>query len=197
MDSKINLLIAELGETRVKQNVDLSEYLRTGLGSMAEAFFIATTTRELVKAVELCRELKINFLIIGSGSKMAVSGNGFAGLAIKNRSDNLRIFGIKGKVSRSGLGIEEAFLEVDSGVSLARLSEYGALQKLGGFEVLKSDFGTVGGSIFISQILREKTHMVKVLSLGGEIDEKKLSEVVKSDVVLSVIFKLKAKNEEN
>lgn len=195
MEDHIKLLARELGEERVKTGVNLSGHMETRLGGVVEAFYIATTTRELVRVVKLCRELKIKYLVFGLGSKMALSEDGFAGLAIKNRSDNLKIFGIKGKVSRAGIGIEQAFLEADSGTSIARLSEYSIGQGLGGFETVKLTPGTVGGSIHILPVLREKVHQVKVLTKSGIIKEKNLSEVTRDDIVLSVVFLLKAKKE--
>lgn len=193
MDEKVRLLIAELGDTRVKKDIDVSEYLQTGLGSRAAAFYIATTTRELIKVICLCRELRLNFLLIGLGSKIIVAASGFDGLAIKNRSDNLRIFGVKGKVSREGIGIQEAFLEADSGVSLKRLADYADRQGLGGLDVLKSATGTAGGSIMVNKDLREGVYQVKVLTPDNEIVEKKIDELKRDDIILAVVFKLRAK----
>lgn len=192
MESRLQLLISQLGENRVKTDVDLSEHLYTKLGGIAKAFYIATTSRELIKVIELCQELKLNFLIIGMGSKMAISENGFDGLAIKNRSDSLKIFGIKGKVSKDGLGIEEALIEADSGTSLNKLSEFASIQKLGGFEVLKSTLGTVGGSFLTNAVLLDKAQQVKIITEDGDLVEKLPKAVNKEDIIISVIFKLKA-----
>jgi UDP-N-acetylmuramate dehydrogenase len=194
MDEKIKLLISQLGETRIKTDIDLSAYLETGLGGPTRALYIATTTKELIKAIDLCQELQIDFLLIGSGSKMAVPESGFYGLAIKNRSDNLKIFGVKGKASRAGIGIEEAFLEVESGASLSRLSEYADQQGLTGLESLKGISGTIGGSILVDPILREKIYQVKVLT-SGDIIAEPLIKIDKNDIIISVVFKLKAKKQ--
>lgn len=193
MEGKIKLLISTLGEDRVKINVDLTEFLQTGLGGIARALYIATTTRELIKVIVLCREIKINFLIIGCGSKIAVGEKGLDGLAIKNRSDNLRIFGIKGRVSRVGIGIEEAFLEADSGVSLAKLSDFAFGQGLAGLEVLKSLPGTVGGSFYINPTLRNRASQIKILGAGTNIKSVLPHQMSKSDIILSVVFKLQAR----
>lgn len=192
MEDRIKLLVRTLGDERVKLNIDLTGHLETKLGSKVSAFYIATTTRELIRAVQLCRELKINYLIIGTGSKTALSENGFEGVVIKNRSDGLKIFGIKGKVSRSGIGIEEAFLEADSGNSLVRVSEYAKNQGLEGLEGL-GGLGTIGGSVHVLLVLREKINQVKVLNKSGKVFEKQIKEVSREDVVLSVAFLLKAR----
>lgn len=193
MDSKLKLLISQLGENRVKIDSDISEHLHTGLGAVAEAFYIATTVKELIKVVDLCRELKLNFMIVGAGSKVALSEKGFTGLVIKNRSDALKIFGIKGKVSRAGIGIEEAFIEADSGTSLSRISDFAHVQMLGGFETLKMGIGTIGGSLMVNPVLREKTSQIKVLTKTGSQKAKQLKDITREDIILSIIFKLKAR----
>lgn len=194
MDDKIRLIVSTLGPFRVKVNIDVSEYLATGLGSKAAGFYIATTTRELVNAIKVCRELKVPYLIIGTGSKVALSKDGFLGLLIKNRSDNLKVAGVRGKVSRGGIGIEEALIEADSGVSLKRMAEFGESQKLTGFEGLRASLGTIGGSLLVNDLLISRCHQVEVLDGGGEVKKKNIGELKREEVILTVIFKLKSKN---
>ncbi len=193
MDDKFKLLVSELGETRVSKNVDLTEFLQTKLGGIASFFYIATSEKELIKVIQLCQELKINFLIIGSGSKIAISKNGFLGMVIKNRNDNLRIFGIKGKVSRIGLGVEEALIEAGSGVSLKGLNEYIHAQGLGGFIGFEASLNTIGGSFYLTPELREKTQQIKILNSHGLIQIKQENELSREDIILSVVFKLKSR----
>lgn len=193
MESKIKLLISQLGENRVKKNIDLSEYLETGLGGLVNVFYIATTSRELIKAVQLCRQLKIPFFIFGLGSKIAFSKEGVKGLVIKNRSSNLKIFGVKGKVGKEGLGVEEALLEADSGVSLAKLASFSHDQGLGGLESIKEMLGTIGGTLKIAPILKEKTIQVKILTVSGSQKSKSVNQLTKEDIILSIVLKLKAR----
>lgn len=193
MDEKIRLLISELGESRVSRDIDLTEHLLTRLGGKVSAFYIATSSRELIKVVELCRELQINYLVIGFGSKVAISDGGFLGVVVKNRSDNLRIFGIKGRVSREGLGVEEALIEAESGASLKKVSDYVSTQGLGGLEGLENIPGTVGGNFYINPSLQDKAKQVRVLNTAGFQKLKLPKEVLREDLILSVIFRLKAK----
>lgn len=191
MEDKIKLLISQLGENRFQREVLLSSYMR-GVKGMASAFYIATTTRELVRVIELCQELKLDFLVFGSGSKTFLSTSRFQGLVIKNRSDNLKIFGVKGKISREGLGIEEALLEADSGVSLKRLAEFAKEQGLVGLDFWERALGTVGGSLGLDLNLRAKTAEVKVFTIDGEVKSKLAKDVVRGEIILSVVFKLKS-----
>lgn len=213
-----SLLASELGEIRIKRNIDISDQLQSRLGGTVGAFYIATTDRELVRVVELARELRLKFMVLGLGSKTSfplvttrgketlplITTRGKTALAkdnpdllvIKNRSDNLKIFGIKGKVSREGLGIEEAFIEAGSGSSLQNLAEYTSRQKLTGLEDLKGGIGTVGGNFFINPTIREKATAVKILDPRGDIKEvKEVRDVSKDDIILAVVFKLRARKD--
>ncbi|KKR81432.1 MAG: UDP-N-acetylenolpyruvoylglucosamine reductase [Candidatus Daviesbacteria bacterium GW2011_GWA1_41_61] len=192
MHDRLKILQDYLGGSRVKRDCDISEHLVSGFGGTASAFYIATTVEELIKIVQLCRELKLDFLIIGSGSKIAISKEGINSLVIKNRSDNLKIFGVKGNVSRQGIGIEEALVEAESGTSLKRLAEFALEHRLGGLEIFQNTLGTVGGSLYILPIVREKAHQVKVLTSSGEVEVKDPYLVSKEDVIISAVFKLKA-----
>lgn len=194
MQDRIRLLSGELGKDRVKCNIDISEYMQNRLGGRVAAFYIATTAPELIKAVEASRELKINFLVIGSGSKIAISSTGMAGFIIKNRSDSLKIFGVKGKVSRSGIGIEEAFLEADSGISTAGLTSYIRQQGLLEPDVLNSMSGSLGGCFYVYPAIREISDQVKVLTRGGALKTKQANQIAKDDIIISVVFKLRARN---
>lgn len=193
MEERIKLLISELGELRVRRDVDVSEYLLTNLGGLAEAFYIATTSRELVKAIEICRELKIDYFLIGSGSKVAISEKRVRGLVIKNRSDNIKISGVRGKVSDKGLGIEEAILEIDSGVSIQRLCDFADAQNLTGVEILRGIIGTIGGNLFINPALKRMVEQVRIITKIGASKIIKTADMVRLDVILSVIMKLRTK----
>src|SRR5688572_16898882 len=124
MDEKIKLLVTQLGGHRVKTVIEISNKLNSNLGKTVVAFYLATAVSELITSISLCQELKIKYLLIGSGSKIALSKGNFNGLVIKNRTHNLKISGIKGQVSRSGIGVSEALIEAESGVSLKALAEY-------------------------------------------------------------------------
>lgn len=193
MDEKIKIIISQLGNLRIKENADLNEYILSKPGTKARVLFIATSTTELIKAVSLSRELKLPFLLIDSGSKFFAPVTVFQGLVIKNRSHNLKIFGVKGKVSRLGIGIKEAFIESDSGVTFSDLAAFSLKQGLGGFEDLSKQTGIVGGSILTNTLLRDKTVQVGVLDNSGNRVVKDLEKLQGNDVILKVIFHLSAK----
>jgi UDP-N-acetylmuramate dehydrogenase len=195
MDDKIKLIIAEVGEERIKLDEQLSYHTFSKLGGAAQYFYIATTQRELIKIMDLSWELKIPYIILGNGTKLLVSEKGFSGLVIKNRTSAIKIGGIKGKVGKAGIGIEEALVEVDSGVSLNKLNEFLKEQKLKQIDSFSSLKSSVGGAIFLDKELQELAQQVNVWDKGAVsvILTEELN--IRDQVVLSAVVKVKAEVE--
>lgn len=193
MDEKIKLLVNTLGPERVKLNEKLSHYTFSKLGGPAQAFYIATSQIELINILNLADSLALPMFVFGSGTKLVISDKGMGGLVIKNRSGSLKIGGIKGKVKRGGLGIEEALIEVDSGVTLSKLNEFLGEQHLKHFQGISSQHATIGGAIFIDSTLREMVKEVKVWEKGMVFGIEVASLARGRHVVVSCIIKAKAK----
>lgn len=192
MDNKIKLITDSFGKEKFKFNEPIKEHTALGVGGPAKLFFVAITPREITRIVIEARKLKIPFLIFGTGSKMMISDYGFDGLVIKNRTKNLSIVGVKGKVSKSGVGVDEVLVEVESGVSINKLVDFLKHQGLRSDEFSNLP-GTIGGGLLLNKFLQDKTQSVKVLN---EVDEE---EDITSDqlnlrkhIILSVIFKFKS-----
>ena len=191
MDERLKLIASSIGPERFKYNEKLKDYTFSKSEGRAESFYIATTVAELIQILDLCHELSVPYLLIGSGTKVVLS-NQVKGLVIKNRTSTVKVAGVRGKVGIKGIGVEEAYIEADSGVSLKKLNEFvkkEKLQEISGFSSLNS---TVGGAIFLDPLLRSATQSLKVWS-EGELLEIKLENLKRSTIVLSVIFKFKAK----
>lgn len=193
MDSKFKLIVDSFGRDRFKFNELLQDYTVLKLGGPAKLFFIAFTTLELVKIVKMCRMLKLPFLVFGTGSKMMISDLGYEGLVIKNRTKEIRTKSVKGKVTKIGIGVDEALIEVDSGVSLGKFCEYLDLQNLE-TSGLNNMTGSIGGNLLMSRFLQNRTKSIKVLDQQSEIDEISIDSLkVGKDIILSAILKIKAK----
>jgi len=67
----------------VKKNVLLKNYTTFKIGGPAKYFYIAKTKTELIKAIKKAKEIKLPFFILGGGSNLLVSDNGFKGLVIR------------------------------------------------------------------------------------------------------------------
>lgn len=193
MDSKFKLIVDYFGKDRFKFDEPLRDYTALGSGGKADFFFIAFTNSELIKIVGMCRQLKIPFFIFGTGSKIMISDAGFPGLVIKNRTKNITTISVKGKVSKVGIGVEEALVEVDSGVSLVKFSEYLDSQGLENSD-FKSTPGSVGGNLFLNRFLQLSAKSIKVLDQQSQIDEISAESLnPRKDIILSAVFKISAK----
>jgi UDP-N-acetylenolpyruvoylglucosamine reductase len=192
MEDRIKLLITELGQTRIKENLDIAEHLKTSKHFTVRLFYLATTVRELIKAIEAARDLQIEYMVLGSGSKSAFLPEAYDGLIIKNRTEVIKIAGVKGKVTPNGIDVDEAFVEADSGISVQKLIEFAKENKLGGMDNLKGEFGTIGGSLFVSQNLQFFCHQIKILAEDGAQEVVVPENLKRDDIVLSATFKFKA-----
>lgn len=193
MDNKIKLITDSFGKEKFKFNEQISDHTILKVGGLAKLFFVATTPREIIRIVTEARKLKLPFLIIGTGSKIMISDNGFDGLIIRNRTKNVAVVGVRGKVSKSGVGVDEALVEVDSGVGIGMLVEF--LMKQGLFSADISNLpGSIGGNLFISRYLQSKVKNIKVINQETEIEEIEVDDLsLKKHIIVSVVFKFNAK----
>lgn len=193
MDSKFKLIVDSFGKEKFKFNEPLRDYTISGIGGPAKLFFIAFTTSELIKIVAMARGLSVPLFLFGTGSKIAIAETGFTGLVVKNRTKNIQVVSVKGKASRYGIGVEEAIVEVDSGVSIGKFVEFLDTQRLASGE-FRSMPGSIGGNLFLSKSLQNKAKSIKVLNLQSEVEEISPSELqFRKHIILSAIFKMKAK----
>ena len=193
MEDRIKLIANSFGLDKVKFDERVSSHTALKIGGLAKLFAVAVTDRELIKLVDDCRSLKVPFLIIGTGSKMAVSDNGYDGVVIKNRTQNIKITSIKGKVSKVGLGVDSVLLEVEGGVVISKFVEF--LRKQGlAYEEFSQLSGSIGGNIFINRSLQEKCESVRVLNLGGEVEIIPIVKLhLRNHVVISATLRIKSR----
>lgn len=193
MDNKYKLIIDSFGKDRFKFNEPIKDYTALEVGGPAKLFFIAFSTVELAKIINMCRQLRVSFFLFGTGSKIMISDNGFPGLVIKNRTKKIEITSIKGKVSKFGIGVEEALIEVEGGVSIVKFVEFLNSQGLVSSEFLNLP-GSIGGNLFLSKILQKVSKSIKVLNLRSQIEEITSSELsLKKHIMLSALLRIKAK----
>lgn len=192
MDSKYKLIIDSFGSNRFKLNEPLSEHSALKVGGSATLFFMAFTTAEIVRMVDACRDLELPYLIYGTGSKMAIPDKGFAGLVIQNKTKNIEIVSIKGKVSKDGIGVDQALIKVDSGVTVSAMVAF--LQKQG---LLYQDFvnvpGSIGGNVLLQKAFQNKVETIEIINEHGEIEVIAYNLLhIRKHVILSVALRIKS-----
>lgn len=193
MDNKIKLIVDSIGRDRFKFNEHLKDYTALAVGGPAKVFFIAFTIKELIKIVDMCRQLKIPYFLFGTGSKIMMSDRGFDGLVIKNRTKSIQTISVKGKVTKYGIGVDEAIIEVESGVSIKKLTEYLDSQGLESAQ-FENMPGSIGGNLLLSKFLQNKTKSIKVLDSKSEIEQIDVGSLrPREHIIISAVFKIKAK----
>jgi len=117
----------------IQSNVSLKDYSTFKIGGRVKYFFEANTKRDLVSVVALSKKLNIPFFVIGGGSKLLISDDGFYGLVVRANNSNFKINGNN--------------IEADAGFLMGRLIQIALKQGLTGIEWLAGIPGTIGGAI--------------------------------------------------
>lgn len=117
----------------MKQGVLLAPYTTFKIGGPADYFEKANTTHELIEAISFAKRQKIPYFILGKGSNILVSDDGFRGLVIKIQDTRFKI--------------QEARIFAASGLPLRKLVDLAAANCLTGLEFLVGIPGSVGGAI--------------------------------------------------
>lgn len=191
MDEKVKLLSQALGGHRIKTAENLAYHTQPPLKVTARYFYVATSQREFTQSLNTAFDLRIPFIVLGSGTKIQAKIIESSIFVIKNRTSGLKVGAVKGKVGRGGIGVDEAMIEADSGITLNRLNQFleeQHLHKLNNLMFLK---GTIGGSLFTEENLRDKIELVNVWEEGDSFPVS-LDLLKSGHIVLSVVLRVKA-----
>ena len=74
----------------IQENIPLAEHTTFKIGGPARFFCRVSDEDELIKAVRFATEKKIDFFVLGGGSNLLISDNGFGGLVIKNEIKGIK-----------------------------------------------------------------------------------------------------------
>ena len=126
--------ILENSEITYQKDISLKDYTTTKVGGPAK--FLVTVEKEddLEKIFGIVKNNKINYLIIGGGSNLLVSDEGFDGVVIINRV--------------TGVKLTDNKIFVKSGTFLSQLVIFSVKNNFTGMEQLMGIPGTVGGGIY-------------------------------------------------
>lgn len=127
------------------------------VGGAADFFIKISSRQQLVKTVPYLNALGLSYFVLGNGSNLLVSDNGYQGviLQIGAQMGNITVDGTK--------------ITVQAGASLAKLAKTAMEHGLGGLEFASGIPGTVGGAV-----------MMNAGAYGGEMEQ-----VVSSVTVLA------------
>ncbi len=136
---------------KIKENIKLAPYTTFKIGGPARYFCVVSDEKELVEAIRFTKEKKLRFFILGAGSNILISDDGFDGLVVKNEIKGIeRKAKSKKQKAQSGKSTveddAEAILTVGAGEDWEELVKKTVEDGLYGLENLSSIPGTVGAA---------------------------------------------------
>jgi len=131
----------------IRAEVSLKSYSTFKIGGMARFFSEPRTREELLQVLEFEKAEKTPVLIIGRGSNLLISDEGFQGLAISLRQFESDWYRVEGEL-----------LRVSAGMSLFRLTMVSQEQGLSGAEFVCHIPGTVGGAVVMNAGFGRRGH---------------------------------------
>ena len=200
----INKITACVPSVKLFENAVLSEYTSFKTGGPADVLARPTTIDEVQALVKLAKSEKIPYYILGNGTNMLVSDEGFRGLIIALKDLNGDII-----FSETGEG-DTVAVSAYAGCTLARLASEAASKGYAGLEFTAGIPGSVGGAVVMNAgayggEIKDILEFADVLDENGEIirlDNKDLDfsyrhSIIqeKNYIVLSVSFILKPGDE--
>jgi UDP-N-acetylmuramate dehydrogenase len=120
---------------KIQENIPLAPYSSFKIGGPAKYFIEAQSVAELCEAVQYAADKNLDYFILGGGSNLLISDQGFSGLVIK--------------VKLNGLYLDEQkqLITAEAGVYLAGVVNKSAQAGLTGMEWAAGIPGTLGGAV--------------------------------------------------
>lgn len=139
MDIKTRLLEAVKAEN-LMFDVPMKGYTTFKVGGPAKYFVSPDGSNELQAVISVCREEKIPYLVLGRGSNLLVSDEGYDGVVISMRRHFNQI-----RVDK-----ENGIIEAQAGVSMPAAANAALEAGLGGLEFASGIPGTIGGGVLMN-----------------------------------------------
>ena len=126
--------LREIEGLRLETGVSLKAHTRFAIGGPADFLGWAERPRALGEALLVAREEGVPFYLLGDGSNVVVSDDGFRGLVLRYAAD--------------GLAYRDGVIEADAGGSLQALVDLTLEHGLEGMHTLTRIPGSVGGAVY-------------------------------------------------
>ena len=123
----------------VEENAPMSKYTSFKTGGNADLFIIPASVDSLAQIIKKCKELNIKPFVMGNGSNLLVTDNGYKGVIIK----------IGSNLSSMKL-VDENTIECESGVMMKALCNFALDNSLSGLEFAFGIPGNLGGAVYMN-----------------------------------------------
>lgn len=190
----------EISEERITENADMRKYTSFRAGGCADFLVEPEDKNQLIHALNVLRQEKAEFMVLGNGSNVLVRDGGYRGIILKIGSGLSRI------------DVEDNVLECGSGALLSVISRVALNEGLSGFEFASGIPGSAGGAVFMNagayggemkhvlesvRVFEFKTGIVREMSVD-ELDLSYRHSILEEtgDVVLSLRIRLQEGDKE-
>ena len=157
-----NELLKIMSEEQVKTEEPMKNHTTFRVGGPAEFFVMPRTAEEVKKVINLCRRESFPYYIIGNGSNLLVSDQGYRGVVLQIYKE------------MSYIEIEENVIVAQAGALLSAIANKALENGLTGFEFAAGIPGTLGGACVMNAgayggEMKDVLEEVTVLTEEGEV----------------------------
>lgn len=131
----IALLQEKININNIRQDEQMKGHTTFRIGGPADLFVTPATEEELIHALKVCRKQQVPFYVIGNGSNLLVSDEGFRGVIIEVYKQ------------LSAIEVQGNKIVAQAGALLSRVANVALEQGLTGFEFAHGIPGTLGGAV--------------------------------------------------
>lgn len=188
-----------LGEEKVKINEPMNRHTTFRIGGPADYFLLPSSPEEVNGIIEICREEAVPYFILGNGSNLLVSDEGYRGVI-------LQLYRNYGDIC-----VEGSEIRANAGALLSQIASAARNASLTGFEFAGGIPGTLGGAVVMNagayggemkDVLKEVTVMTgdgEIITLPAEkLEMGYRTSIVKTKgyLVLSAVLALEKGDQE-
>lgn len=153
-----------VGTEHVWADEPMKDHTTFRVGGPARYLVEPKDANELVKVIKACCEAELPYTIVGNGSNLLVSDEGYDGVIIHLFKNMLQIW------------IQGNFMILEAGVLLSRAANVACREGLAGLEFASGIPGTVGGAMVMNAgayggEMKDVVSSVKVLASDGRVRE--------------------------
>ena len=151
-----------LGEEKVRISEPMNRHTTFRIGGPADYFLLPSTAEEVKKILEICKEKELPYFILGNGSNLLVSDEGYCGVIIQL----YRNYG--------GITVEGTNIRAGAGALLSQIASAAKNASLTGVEFAGGIPGTLGGAVVMNAgayggEMKDVLKEVTVMTEQGEI----------------------------
>jgi UDP-N-acetylmuramate dehydrogenase len=150
--------LAAVPSLQVSTCVPLSRYTRFGIGGPADIYAETGEVEAFIAALDIARSSGLDFVVIGGGTNLIVSDEGFRGVVLRFVAEQMMSAGSR--------------VVSDAGVVLQDLVDFLVERGLKGLETLTGIPGSVGAAVYgnagaYGHSISERVHKVRFLDGGA------------------------------